>query len=677
MICPRCAECNLAEEGNTLYQIDMLRISAGRPVQATERRASSRVDQHPSLRSFHFPADTERSADKPTITPLMRGTPFLSSALCLLGMVPPLTAAPVAVTGMQRSGNQILGLTVNGANISRDRLQTGTLSSFTGATASVVVAVDGTGPATGTQAEGYLSDYFFDTGLINPAVGEASITLDFSPALVNRPGPDVVLLEIQTSAPADGFQVRINGVTRQVAGSAYGSTGYSTSGADVLDTRNSGNSAAIVAASLAQLRAAPLAVSSSDISQQVFGVALDLSDFGVAEGSAVSSVQLGSNTVANFDPVFVAGIVPAQEITSGPIISEFLTDNGEGIEDEDGNKPDWIEIYNGTDTPLDLTGWALTNATGTPKRWQFPSGTVLQPYEYRLVFASSKNRAGPVLHTNFNLGKGSGYVALVRPDGSAASSHTYTAQSEDVSYGVMGAALTQGFLATPTPGFPNYGVQSPNGPAADVVFSAASGVFDATFKLTLSLPSGLSGTIRYTTDLSEPLETSPAYTTPVTVTNSMTVRARVFRADYLPGFIGNRHFIRMGDNVKTNYRATGQPFQSNLPVLVLDSFGVNVDSNTSQSAPYRTTLAALYEPSQTTGKSSLGAAPNMVLRGGTHVRGQSSAGFPQRQYAWELWREQIDEDEKVSLLGMPEGADWVLHAPWNDKSLMRNALAYG
>jgi len=607
----------------------------------------------------------------------MRGSLLLSSVLCLSSPLPDAAAAPVAVTGMQRSGNQILGLTVNGANISRNRLQTGTLTSFAGATASVVLAVDGSGPATGAQAEGYLSDYLFDTGLINPAVGDSAITLTFSPALVNRPGPDLVLLEINTSAPADGFQVRINGMTQQVAGSAYGSTGFSTSSADVLDTRNSGGSSSIVVSSLAQLQAAPLTVTSSDISQQVFGVALDLSDFGVAEGASVSTVQFGSNTTSNFDPVFIAGIVPAQEVTSGPIISEFLTDNGEGIEDEDGNKPDWLELYNGTDAALDLTGWALTNAVGTPKKWLFPAGTTLQPYEYKLVFASSKNRTGPVLHTNFNLSKSSGYVALVRPDGSAASAYTYGAQSEDISYGVMGVAMTRGFLATPTPGVANFGVQSPNGPAADVVFSAASGVFGAPFQLTLSLPAGASGTIRYTTDLSEPLETSAIYTAPVTVTNSTTVRARVFHTDYLPGFIGNRHFIRMGANVTESYRTSGQPFQSNLPVLVLDSFGVNVDANTSQSAPYRTTLAALYEPNATTGKTSLGSAPNMVLRGGTHVRGQSSAGFPQRQYAWELWRDHVDEDEKVSLLGMPEGADWVLHAPWNDKSLMRNALAYG
>jgi hypothetical protein len=53
----------------------------------------------------------------------MQSFPYLSSLFCLLVMGQSLTAAPVAVTGMQRSGNQILGLTVNGVNISRGRLR--------------------------------------------------------------------------------------------------------------------------------------------------------------------------------------------------------------------------------------------------------------------------------------------------------------------------------------------------------------------------------------------------------------------------------------------------------------------------------------------------------------------------------------------------------------------------
>ena len=36
----------------------------------------------------------------------------------------------------------------------------------------------------------------------------------------------------------------------------------------------------------------------------------------------------------------------------------------------------------------------------------------------------------------------------------------------------------------------------------------------------------------------------------------------------------------------------------------------------------------------------------------------------------------LGENNNVSLLGMPEENDWVLYAPWSDKTLIRNVLTY-
>jgi hypothetical protein len=57
------------------------------------------------------------------------------------------------------------------------------------------------------------------------------------------------------------------------------------------------------------------------------------------------------------------------------------------------------------------------------------------------------------------------------------------------------------------------------------------------------------------------------------------------------------------------------------------------------------------------------------------TRGQSSQQFPKKSYALEL-RDARGDDRKVPLLGLPADGDWVLYAPYNDKTLMRNALAY-
>jgi hypothetical protein len=57
------------------------------------------------------------------------------------------------------------------------------------------------------------------------------------------------------------------------------------------------------------------------------------------------------------------------------------------------------------------------------------------------------------------------------------------------------------------------------------------------------------------------------------------------------------------------------------------------------------------------------------------IRGSSSKSFPKKQYSvdTETWDK---EDDDVSLLGMPEEHKWILYAPYSDKSLMRNYIAY-
>jgi hypothetical protein len=60
---------------------------------------------------------------------------------------------------------------------------------------------------------------------------------------------------------------------------------------------------------------------------------------------------------------------------------------------------------------------------------------------------------------------------------------------------------------------------------------------------------------------------------------------------------------------------------------------------------------------------------------GIEGRGQSSAGYPQRPYAVET-RTPDGANNNVSLLGWPAENDWVLLSNYNDRSLMRNQLAF-
>jgi hypothetical protein len=60
---------------------------------------------------------------------------------------------------------------------------------------------------------------------------------------------------------------------------------------------------------------------------------------------------------------------------------------------------------------------------------------------------------------------------------------------------------------------------------------------------------------------------------------------------------------------------------------------------------------------------------------GIEVRGQSSQQFPMKSYGIELW-DNSGNSLNRSLFGLPSESDWVLYAPYNEKTLMHNFLAY-
>src|SRR5688572_8861719 len=84
------------------------------------------------------------------------------------------------------------------------------------------------------------------------------------------------------------------------------------------------------------------------------------------------------------------------------IISEICTNNGNTLEDENHDEPDWIELYNSGTAPVNLDHYFLTDSNNEP--WYFPAIT-MQPLEYLVIFASGKNRITPNLHTSFELSK--------------------------------------------------------------------------------------------------------------------------------------------------------------------------------------------------------------------------------------------------------------------------------
>lgn len=72
------------------------------------------------------------------------------------------------------------------------------------------------------------------------------------------------------------------------------------------------------------------------------------------------------------------------------VINEILASNIANLYDEDGDTPDWIELYNRDSFAIQLEGMGISDRK--ERRWIFPAYN-LAPGEHALVYASDKNRS--------------------------------------------------------------------------------------------------------------------------------------------------------------------------------------------------------------------------------------------------------------------------------------------
>jgi hypothetical protein len=201
-------------------------------------------------------------------------------------------------------------------------------------------------------------------------------------------------------------------------------------------------------------------------------------------------------------------------------------------------------------------------------------------------------------------------------------------------------------------------------PVGDVTFSVPSGAFEGA--LSVELLTALAGAeIRYTTDHTVPTTSSPLYAgTPLAISSTTRLVAQPFVQGTATGPAQTAVYIA---------RAFEQ--MHDLPIIVLDTYGTPVPGQTSGNATdeYIDTAVLAFEPSQ--GMTSLAATPKVATAAGIHIRGQSSANYAKKPYRLEL-HEADGSDRDCPMLGMPSESDWVLHSPFPDKALIRNAFVY-
>jgi hypothetical protein len=73
------------------------------------------------------------------------------------------------------------------------------------------------------------------------------------------------------------------------------------------------------------------------------------------------------------------------------VINEGSNRNYTSIADEDGDHPDWIELYNAGQSAVGLLNYSLTDNPNNPDKWKFPD-VELAPGGFMTVFCSGKDR---------------------------------------------------------------------------------------------------------------------------------------------------------------------------------------------------------------------------------------------------------------------------------------------
>jgi hypothetical protein len=124
-------------------------------------------------------------------------------------------------------------------------------------------------------------------------------------------------------------------------------------------------------------------------------------------------------------------------------------------------------------------------------------------------------------------------------------------------------------------------------------------------------------------------------------------------------------------NVPSWFQAPGEFTSSNLPIVIIST---NHGETIKDSPRITADLKIIYHA---------GGIRNYVSDSGNvytgkisiEIRGTYSASLPQKPYGFET-RDSLGVNKNVSLLGMPPENDWVLLANYNDKTFLRNVLAF-
>ncbi|RYD76540.1 MAG: hypothetical protein EOP84_16725, partial [Verrucomicrobiaceae bacterium] len=278
-------------------------------------------------------------------------------------------------------------------------------------------------------------------------------------------------------------------------------------------------------------------------------ISLDVPSRLLTVGNNVLAIQVHNSALSSSDLYIRADLrtASARSLVSGVGTWKYHVGIVEPVPDPTGEEDeatpegpdaaaDWVELHNDGPSDVNLTGWSLTDDPSEPRKWLFPDVSI-PAGGYLVVIADGldiRSNPGGFLHTNFSLSRNGEYLGLYNSSGAQVNQLApgFPRQGPFHSY-VRNGTGSWKYSDTPTPGAANSGTFFEGIVAAPTVNNP--GRFYTSGPSITFTSSTAGAIIRYTTNGSEPTETSAVASGSLTVPAAGGVyRARAFVNGWIP-----------------------------------------------------------------------------------------------------------------------------------------------
>lgn len=164
---------------------------------------------------------------------------------------------------------------------------------------------------------------------------------------------------------------------------------------------------------------------------------------------------------ANSEQTFPSFAITEMDASDPVRINEAQRTNKYSIIDADGDRSEWVELYNGSEETVRLFGYYLSDDAENPLKWALPDVEIAAG-GYLVIFLSGKDRTdGAELHASFGLSAEEESVYLTKLDGMRQDRLALPLSLPDNATAGRDAEGALRYYAQPTPGYENaYGYES-------------------------------------------------------------------------------------------------------------------------------------------------------------------------------------------------------------------------